>query len=271
MTEKKDIVVAPFQGLAVINQAAARRVAEMLPELTAMTRAFDRANTQSTLAFQSLTLITGQSPYRMIRQVLAETEARMLALAEAQVSYAKRQEELAEFMAQPQTPLVEAEIRHRHVLLETLAGKINGALKDIAVLSDAYENIKAKHGIGEWDEASFEASEKRHHIRRGFELVYRNILDRGRAGEAAIEYLHQYGVHAVLAMNEVLGYLAVFEERLKRGERPSGADFEQFLDQMADKYRHCADEVSDRIYGKMDCTNVEYMLRREAEAKKAKD
>ena len=44
----------------------------------------------------------------------------------------------------------------------------------------------------DWSEEEFEESEKRHHVRRGFELMYRNLMDGGRASTATIEYMQQY-------------------------------------------------------------------------------
>ena len=48
--------------------------------------------------------------------------------------------------------------------------KINGSIKDIAVLIDSYENIKEKWDIDEWDEEALRREEKRHHVRRGLSL-----------------------------------------------------------------------------------------------------
>ena len=72
-----------------INPQAVALVNEFLPELDEKTKFFDRNNSQSTLSMMSLTMLNGHSPHRMLRQVLAETEKRKMALAEAQVSHAQ--------------------------------------------------------------------------------------------------------------------------------------------------------------------------------------
>lgn len=247
-----------------VNKAAVAKVSERMPELEAKTKAFDRNNSQTTLSMMSLTMLNGQSPMRMMRQVLAEVEKRKMALAEAQLNHAKMLADIDELMAKDQTPVVEAELRLKRISLDMMESKVNGAFKDIATLADAYDALKAAHGIDDWDESTFEAEEKRHHVRRGFELLYRNMVEYGRAKESSIEYLQQYGVHVQVALAEVSGYINTVNKRMADGERPSASDMEGFFDEMSEKYAQFADEASKRIFGKTDIANTEYMLRLEA-------
>jgi Tfp pilus assembly protein PilN len=245
-----------------INAAAVAKVNQCLPELEQKTRAFDRNNSQHTLALMSLTMLNGQSPYRMMRQVMAEVEKRKMALAEAQVSHAKTIKEIQDLEGSID-PVEQAELRQKQVSLDMLESKINGAFKDIATLIDAYENIKAKNNIDDWDEEAYEREEKRHHVRRGFELMYRNLLDGGRAQTATIEYLQQYGVHPQVALTEVSGYIKYTADQIAKQVLPHSNDLEDFLDQMANKYCANVDKTSERLFGKTEFTNPEYMLRLE--------
>lgn len=246
-----------------LNLPAIAKVNEFLPELTEKTRAFDRNNSQHTLALMSLTMLNGQSPMRMLRQIMAEVEKRKMALAEAQVSHAKLLVEIQE-LQQKDDPVSVAELRHKNFSLDMMESKVNGSFKDIATLIDAYNNLKAKHGIGDWDEVAFEEEEKRHHVRRGFELMYRNLLEGGRAQTATIEYLQQYGVHPQVSLTEVSGYIQYVAEQIKGGKLPHANDLEDFLDQMADKYCANVDATSERLFGKADFINPEYMLKLES-------
>ena len=245
-----------------INAAAVAKVNKHLPELEQKTRAFDRNNSQHTLSLMTLTMLNGQSPMRMMRQIMAEVEKRKSALAEAQVNHAKTTQEIEE-LAVKDDPVSMAEHRQKRFNLDMLESKINGSFKDIATLIDAYENIKAKHGIDDWDEETFEKEEKRHHVRRGFELMYRNLLDGGRANTATIEYLQQYGVHPQVSLTEVSGYIQHITKQISEGTIPHANDLEGFLDQMADKYCACVDMTAERLFGKADFMNTEYMLRLE--------
>jgi len=246
-----------------INQIAVKKVNDYLPELEEKTRSFDRNNSQTTLSMMSITMLNGQSPMRMMRQVMAEAEKRKMALAEAQVNHAKKRKEIDKLEklleADPDDPVIEAKLRLAFVSISSLESKINGSFKDIATLIDSYNAIKEKNNIDDWDEEAFEREEKRHHVRRGFELMYRNLMDGGRASTATIEYMQQYGVHPQAGLTEVQGYIAHTANKIKRGEIPHSNELEEFLDQMGDKYYKNADATTERIYGKTEIFNTEYM------------
>ena len=247
----------------VINKNAVAKVNEFLPELDSKTKYFDRNNTQTTLSMMSITMLNGQSPMRMMRQVMAEVEKRKLALAEAQVSHAEQLESIKQLEQQidedPDNNVLQAKLRLAYVSITTLESKINGSFKDIATLIDSHNAIKEKNGIDEWDEEAFEREEKRHHVRRGFELMYRNLMDGGRASTSTIEYMQQYGVHPQLGLAEVQASLNYATDQLRNNVKLHSNDLEEFLDQMADKYYEAADITSERIYGKKDIFNTDYM------------
>ena len=257
----------PIESSENINQVAAARVAEKLPEIDQATRAFDRNNSATTLSMMTLTMLNGHSPMRMLRQITAEVEKRKMALAEAQVSHAEKRVELLE-LEEADDIVSEAKLKAGRHGLTMMEHKINGSIKDIAVLIDSYENIKEKWEIDEWDEEAFEREEKRHHVRRGFELMYRNLMDGGRVSTSTIEYMQQYGVHPQVAMTEVSGYIQHTAQRIKNHELPHSNDLEEFMDLMADKYYKNADKTAERIFGKSDFLNPEYMLRLEKSEKK---
>ena len=252
ITKKIDVAFSlPAISADKINSAAVARVNEMLPELDAKTRAFDRNNSQHTLSLMTLTMLNGQSPMRMMRQVMAEVEKRKMALAEAQVSHAKLVQEIEEISAKDD-PVSVAETRQKGVSLDMMESKINGSFKDIATLIDAYENIKDTNGIGDWSEEDF-----------GFELMYRNLLEGGRAQTATIEYCQQYGIHPQVCLTEVSGYVQHTGEVIVKGKLPHANDLEDFLNLMADKYVANVNETSKRLFGKSEFTNKDYMIKLE--------
>jgi len=244
-----------------INKAAVEKVSQYLPELDQKTKAFGSQNTQTTLSMMTLTMLGGQSPYRMLRQILAEVERRKGALSECQVNHAKLVKEINELEGETD-PVEAAKYRKACVDIFTLEQKINGSFKDIAILIDAYNNIKETQGIGdEWDEESFENEEKRHHVRRCFEMMYRNLLDGGRVSTSTIEYMQQFGVHPQICQKEVSGYMAFTNDRIIQGEILHANDLEDFLDEMGEKYWKGADKTSERIFGKKNITNKDFMYK----------
>jgi len=246
-----------------INPQAVALVNEYLPELDEKTKFFDRNNSQSTLAMMSLTMLNGHSPMRMMRQVLAETEKRKMALAEAQVSHAKALRNIEKLQDKlfndPDNNVISAKLRAAFVGIEMMESKINGSFKDIATLINAYNNLKENHGVTDWSEEEFEESEKRHHVRRGFELMYRNLMDGGRASTATIEYMQQYGVHPQVGLTEVQRYIKTVSDMIANKEIPHSNHLEDFLDEMADKYYKETDKTTQRIFGKDNIVSSEIM------------
>ena len=264
--EEAKLVKQETIGFAIqsnnINEAAVEKVSQYLPELDTKTKAFGSQNSQTTISMMTLTMLGGQSPFRMLRQILAEVEKRKGALSDSQVSHAKLVREIKRLEDQTDDPVNAAKYRKACVSITTLEQKINGSFADIATLIDAYNNIKATQGISDdWDEEAFEDAEKRHHVRRCFEMMYRNLLDGGRVSTSTIEYMQQFGVHPQICQKEVQGYILYTEERIVGGEVLHANDLENFLDEMGEKYWEGADKTSERLFGKKNFANKDFMYK----------
>ena len=241
------------------NKKLVERVKKALPAIDAHTRIFDRKNSQTTIQLMTLTMLGGSSPLRMLRQVTAEVEKRKNALYEAQHKVAKKQEEID--VLEEKEKLTSAEraesIKLKHDVSQ-INNKANGSLKDIATLADAYENILSKNDMKEWNEEDFESEEKGHHVRRGFEMLYRNLVEYSRAKEATLEYMQQYGVHAQMAIAEVSGYINFVNELIKEKRILDATHLENFLDEMKKKYVNNADKICSRLFGRDGIINKAY-------------
>lgn len=223
--------------------------------LSAKTDPISRSNSQATLTMMTLTMMNGQSPLRQVRQILAEISAKRSALAEAQVSYAKIKHKVISGDGE----VADAKRRLNGYQLQSLEVAVENSMKDIATLISAYDALVSNHGIENWTEEDMERAEARHHIRRGFELLYRNLIERGQAGDASIEYLQQFGVHIQVALAEVSGYIIATEELIKSGGRPTASSIEDFLDAMSLKYEYCAGEAAQRMFGRSEIVNSNLM------------
>ena len=241
-----------------INSHALAKVNKYLPELIEKTKAFGSKNSQTSLSLMSLTMLNGHSPYRLLRQILAEVEKRKSALSEAQLSHAKAVSDVQR-LQNSENLIEQAKYRQRCVTLETLEQKINGSITDIATLIEAYNNIKEINGIKDWDETAFEAEEKKHHVRRCFELVYRDVLTVNRIKEGSIEYCQQFGIHPQIALTEVSIYINSAAQQIENNTVLHSNDLEEFLDQMADKYVKNVDATCERLFGKAEFTNKDHM------------
>ena len=242
------------------NKALVERVKNALPAIDRHTRIFDRKNSQTTIQLMTLTMLGGHSPLRMLRQVTAEVEKRKNALYDAQHNVAKKQEEI-DVLEEKQnlTSVEKAELIKLKHDVNQINNKANGSLKDIATLADAYDNIMSNNRIKDWTEEDFENEEKGHHVRRGFEMLYRNLVEYSRAKEATLEYLQQYGVHAQMAITEVSGYITHASNLIKEKRILDATHLENFLDEMKDKYVNNADKISNRLFGRDGIINKAYM------------
>jgi hypothetical protein len=230
-------------------------VSSRLPALSFKTDPISRSNSQTTLTMMTLTMMNGQSPLRQVRQILAEISSKKSALAEAQVGHAKIKNK--EILGEGE--VADAERRLNGYQLQSLEVAVENSMKDIATLISAYDALVANHGIEGWTEEDMERAEARHHVRRGFELLYRNLIEGGIAREASIEYLQQFGVHIQVALAEVQGYIIATEGFIRDGGRPTASSIEDFLDAMSSKYEYCVGEAAQRMFGKNDIVNSNLM------------
>lgn len=245
---KNELISIGNDVAALAPRAAVELVAARLPEISKKSMSvFNRQNSQTTLSMMTLTMMTGQVPHRQVRQIMAEIENRHCALAEAQLNLEKHRAKQPDSSAPEAVQTAEARLNFFNI--QRLESKIAGSIKDIANLVATYDNLVKKHGIEDWSEEDFERAEAQFHVRRGFELLYRDIIEVGRARNVTNEYLQQFGVHIQVALKEVSGYIQVTEDRIASGDLPDACDLETFLDAMATKYAHCAIAAAERQFG----------------------
>lgn len=231
---------------------------EKLPEISRKTKVFNRTNSQSTLNMMTLTMLNGVSPMRQLKQILAEIEKRESALADSQIRYIKLIECKDLFESDDSEKLRQAKQRLNDYNISMLESKISGSIKDLSTLINTYERLIKKHGIENWSEYDFELAENKHHIRRGFELLYRNLMEFGRPKDSSLEYLQQYGVHPQKARLEVMNYIQKVEHMLEENEELNSVDLEEFLNEMSEKYLYCAEVISAYMYDEEKLTVEEF-------------
>ena len=120
---------------------------------------------------------------------------------------------------------------------------IEGALKEIAVFQEAYDEIRKNHSIPEnWDERDAELAEIRHHLRQAFRQSHRDMILHGTITQGNAEYLEQYGVHLQTARNVIAKYIVTCEELIEKGEVPNINHLYEFLDKVVEifgnEYKH---------------------------------
>ena len=219
-----------------INGDALEKIESRLPEIKRARNSAGRKNTQTTSQLMTLN-IAGDEPYRHLRQILAQIERKSAALEESFFKLKKDDVRLKKLETKKdELSLIHAdEIRSR---MERSRLYVEGAIKDIGMFQDAYDEIRETHNIPEkWDEKDSEKAEIRHHIKMGFRNSFQEMMSTGMIGRGSAEYLEQFGVHPQSARKYLHDYIVQNEKLMDSGKEPTIEHFHRFLDSMADKFQ----------------------------------
>jgi hypothetical protein len=268
--------------LKVFDETKLTKIANDMVEIDRSTNSFGRKNTQTTNKLMTLTMLANSSPYRILRQCLAEIEKKRSAIKGSRFKLIKKKiafnkledevEDLKEQYKKEKDPKIKRDIEYqilnKKVSIEEKRSSIEdsilyieGALKEIASFQSSYNQIRKNNNIPEnWDEKDFEESEIKHHVRMAFLLAFRDVKAHGKIGMGTLEYLHQFGIHpdqasieVALLQQQIETKLFVFNEKgqkigLKKDfDVDYEEDLEQWLDSMVSKYEYKYLKVLKRI------------------------
>jgi hypothetical protein len=245
-SEKGLVNSIEIQGLATFDEKKLELVASRMPMITRGLNTAGKKNTQTTSQLMTLTMLS-DSPYRRLRQCLAEIDRKNKALSEVYYKLkkdkikARRLEDKGDELS-----LVEAEEIYYN--MEASKNLIDGALKEVGMFQAAYIEIMSSHSIPEnWDERDMEEEEISHHLRMAFRNAYKDVLMNGVIGMGTMEYLEQYGVHPQTALLFVRDYIQRSEDECTNATLPSVTSLHTFLDNMSDffsdSYKHTLDRI----------------------------
>ena len=230
-----------MNGLATMTPDKIAKVSERMVEIDRAINTLGRRNTQTTSQLMTLNMIS-DAPYRRLRQCITEINKKRDALESTYFSFRKQEIELKEWESKTdELSKINAE--------ETRAGikkakiYIDGALKEIAVFQEAYDEIRRNHNIPEdWSEEDAERDEIRHHIRQVFTQAHRDMVLTGSVTQGNAENFLQYGIHLSSAKNVIAKYIATCDKLLEEGKVPNAEHFFDFLDKcfevFGEEYKH---------------------------------
>ena len=222
-------------GLATMTTEKIAKISERMVEMERANNSLGRRNTQTTNQLMTLTMMT-DSPYRRLRQCLSQIERKKQALREHFFRFQKIQLEIKEWEKED-TPLARINISEARSNIESSKVYIDGALKEIAVFQDAYEEIRKNNDIPLlWDEEDAEIDEIRHHIRQAFRQSHRDMILTGTITQGNAEYLEQYGIHLQTARNYIKQYINQCEGLIAEKNYPSIDHLYEFLDKCVETF-----------------------------------
>jgi len=245
----------------VFDEIKLAKIAANMPEINRATSTFGKQNSQTTSKLMSLNMIS-QSPYRRLKQCLAQIERKRGALKEnvfklrkeklemERLSY-KKEKLLKQFESvNPDNDLMEIQFDIDEInieLQEKAAGiadanvYIEGALKEIGMYQDSYNEIKESHNIADdWDEEDFEKCEIEEHVKTAFLHAIRDFEMTGRLNVGTHEYLEQYGVNPNTASRLVQEYLSNVNDQtnVEEGRFANINILYGFLDEMYNLFKN---------------------------------
>jgi hypothetical protein len=232
--------------LSTIGTKQLAKIDAFMVEIDRANHTAGRSNTQTTNQLMTLTMLC-DSPYRRMRQCLAEIEQRRQALESVYFKLKKEQLKIAQLEKRgDELSLVKAD-QKRHSAMRS-KDYIDGALKEIAVFQEAYEEIRKAHNIPEkWDEKDLEQEEIAHHIRMAFRNCVRDLIQNQCMNMGTMEYLEQFGIHPQTARKLVLDYLNQNEQMISEGKMPTVDNLYEFLEQMVLLFKESHKDVMKRI------------------------
>jgi hypothetical protein len=241
-------LITPDQlgGLATIGEQQLTQINKRMVEMNRANHTAGRQNTQTTNQLMALTMLA-DSPYRRLRQCLAQIEKKRNALDDAFFRMKKQQIKVKKWRDKgDELSLVKAD--EAEYKAQRSKDYIDAAFKEIAVFQEAYEEIRLSNNIPEkWDEKDAELEEITHHIRMAFRNCVRDLIQDGRMNMGTMEYLEQFGIHPQTARSLVLKYLEDEEAMIAKGQHPTVNKLYAFLDHMVETFHDSHKMVMDRI------------------------
>ena len=233
-------------GLATITNEKLAIISQKMVAIDRANNTAGRSETQTTNQLMTLTMLT-DSPYRRLRQCLAQIEKKRGALDETYFRMKKKQVLIKQWYEKGDEMSVLKAQEAEHALMRS-KNYIDGAFKEIATFQCAYDEIRESYNIPEnWDERDAEEAEIDHHIKQAFRQSHREMVGSGCITSGNMEYLEQYGIHIQTATRLIADYIASEDEMIAKGQMPTVAHLYAFLDRMAETFHDAHKTVMQRI------------------------
>ena len=236
----KNVLGEMLNGSSMSDEAL-QKICDRLPELNRAKRAFGRKNSQTTATLMTMTMLA-DSPYRQMKQCMAQIDTKRHALIEAHFDIKKKKVNI-ERWEKSGDDLDAVEAEQARVQLPEVQTAADNSMREIGMYQDIYEQIRTTHNIPvDWDEEDYEKTEVAHALRMGFRQAIQNLMSSGRIATSTVEYWEQFGVHPMVGEKLTSDYLASIEAELNEKKFPSVVSMHKFLDQMVenfkDEYKH---------------------------------
>ena len=214
---------------------------------------FGRKNSQTTISIMTLQMMNERNPYRLLRQIAAQLEAKRPAVKEWYFKLLQSRNEIElwckkiqnlenkpNLSDQEEYSFNKYKIDVFKKMSEIQDGMIyiEGALKEIATLQNQYEQICETHSIPiEWGEKEFEQNEIGFHKRRAFVLALRDLQVNGLGNHGTQEYMEQFGINPIQGYKQASDFLKECKIKQDKNIKITEKMRDDWLDKMEEEYK----------------------------------
>ena len=219
-----------------ISSKALTKICDRLPELERAKSAVGRTNSQTTSTLMTMTMLA-DSPYRQMKQCLAQIDSKRNALIEAHFNVKKNQVKIKKW-EKSDNELDQIKAEEAKVGMEQMKSSVDNAMREIGLYQDIYDKIRDANKIPEdWDEEDFESSEVANAIRMGFRQAIQNLMSSDRISISTVEYWEQFGIHPMVGEKLTRDYMHSVKTEIDEGKFPSVQSMHMFLEQMVETFK----------------------------------
>jgi hypothetical protein len=220
-----------------ISSKALTKICDRLPELERAKSAVGRTNSQTTSTLMTMTMLA-DSPYRQMKQCLAQIDSKRNALIEAHFNVKKNQVKIKKW-EESDNELDQIKAEEAKVGMEQMKSSVDNAMREIGLYQDIYDKIRDANKIPEdWDEEDFESSEIANAIRMGFRQAIQNLMSSDRIAVSTVEYWEQFGIHPMVGEKLTRDYMHSVRAEIDSGKFPSVQSMHMFLEQMVETFKN---------------------------------
>jgi len=218
-----------FTGLPTMTKKKLSKISRRMVEMDRANLTAGKKNTQTTTQLMTLTMLT-DSPYRRLRQILAQIENKRSAIESTYFGFREEEIKIKEWKEKGDE-LSLLHIEQAEYARERSKAYLDGSLRELGALQDAYEEIRVNNNIPEnWDEEDAELDEINHHVRQAFRQAHRDMTLGGSISQGNAEYLEQYGIHLQTAVKIIHDYINKCNAMIEDGHVPNIDHLYEFLD-----------------------------------------
>lgn len=234
-----DIIAHCTSGLPEKYRSMLADIQTSMPTISAASENFYKSASQLKSAVIDSTSLT---PYKTIKQILAEVDRTVLALQKAQVQVKKNDIEIRRRQSKIHTDPFDAELASVEIVdllcdSENTEKNIRGAIRKLAFQISMYKSILSALGKDSFTEEDYELEEVRYHIMTAFKQGW--IAANARSGhidEGNLIYLFDLGIPLAAARAEIKSQFDLEQSLLTKNKVLSHTKTLEWLAALAERF-----------------------------------